>query len=184
MNVINHVNHPLFAVPGIIPKSASPFDSSANGASGTGTTSGSSSANSSSSASSSANSLIDPNSFITLLTTQLQAQDPTNPLDPTQLVSQLISMNTLQQTIQIQQDLATLDSLASGGTTGTTGTTGTSGAATGNAGATAAAAAANTSGSAASTLAALSNAFLNGSFASPSSAAAALYSNASQTPLF
>lgn len=45
------------------------------------------------------------NSFITLLTAQLQAQDPLNPLDPNQMVNELTSMNTLQQIIQIREDL-------------------------------------------------------------------------------
>ncbi len=46
-----------------------------------------------------------PNAFITLLTAQLQAQDPLNPMDPNQMVSELTSMNTLQETIQIREDL-------------------------------------------------------------------------------
>jgi flagellar basal-body rod modification protein FlgD len=53
-----------------------------------------------------------PNAFITLLTAQLQAQDPLSPLDPNQMVSELTSMNTLQEIIQIRQDL---DSLAAAG---------------------------------------------------------------------
>ncbi len=44
-------------------------------------------------------------SFITLLVAQLQAQDPTNPTDPTQFVAQLVQFNTLQQIIQIRQIL-------------------------------------------------------------------------------
>lgn len=51
---------------------------------------------------------LDPNSFITLLTTQLQAQDPLNPLSPDQMVSELTSMNTLQQLIQIRQGIDSL----------------------------------------------------------------------------
>ena len=59
------------------------------------------------------------NSFITLLTTQLQAQDPLNPLDPNQMVNELTTMNTLQQIMQIRQDLDALLAAAkgSGGTT-------------------------------------------------------------------
>jgi flagellar basal-body rod modification protein FlgD len=49
-----------------------------------------------------------PNAFITLLTAQLQAQDPLSPLDPNQMVSELTSMNTLQEIIQIRQDLDNL----------------------------------------------------------------------------
>ena len=48
------------------------------------------------------NSQLGPNSFITLLTAQLQSQDPLNPMDPTQMVNQLTQINSLQQLIQIQ----------------------------------------------------------------------------------
>src|SRR5271169_1795809 len=68
----------------------------------TGTTS------SSSSASNAPSNTLGPNAFITLLTAQLQAQDPLNPMDPNQMVDELTSMNTLQQIIQIRQDLDTL----------------------------------------------------------------------------
>src|ERR1700750_2947893 len=49
-----------------------------------------------------------PDSFITLLTAQLQAQDPTNPMDPNQMVDELTNMNTLQETIQVREDLDAL----------------------------------------------------------------------------
>src|SRR5277367_6432950 len=69
-----------------------------------------------------ASSTLDANSFITLLTTELQAQDPLNPLDPTQFVSQLTDLNSLQQLIQIRTDLDSLAGAVSGGsTTGGTG---------------------------------------------------------------
>ena len=62
-----------------------------------------------------------PNAFITLLTAQLQSQDPLNPMDPNQMVDELTSMNTLQQIIQMRQDLDTLvgtgQSAANGGST-------------------------------------------------------------------
>jgi flagellar basal-body rod modification protein FlgD len=57
------------------------------------------------SSSSDSNNQLGPNSFITLLTAQLQAQDPLNPLDPSQMVDQLTQINSLQQLIQIQSDL-------------------------------------------------------------------------------
>jgi flagellar basal-body rod modification protein FlgD len=57
-----------------------------------------------------------PNAFITLLTAQLQAQDPLDPLDPNQMVDELTSMNTLQETIQMREDLDTLVSETQGGT--------------------------------------------------------------------
>jgi flagellar basal-body rod modification protein FlgD len=55
-----------------------------------------------------------PNAFITLLTAQLQSQDPLNPMDPNQMVSELTSMNTLQQIIQIRQDLDAMANPPSG----------------------------------------------------------------------
>src|SRR5690348_11052582 len=45
------------------------------------------------------------NTFISLLTAELKAQDPTQPMDPTQMVSQMFSMNQLQQLIAINQTL-------------------------------------------------------------------------------
>jgi len=58
-----------------------------------------------------ANNLADPNLFITLLTAQLQAQDPTNPMSPEDMVQQLTEVNSLEQLISINQ---TLTNLASG----------------------------------------------------------------------
>ena len=40
-------------------------------------------------------------SFLTLLTAQLQTQDPLNPVDPTTFVSQLVQFNQLEQLIKI-----------------------------------------------------------------------------------
>jgi flagellar basal-body rod modification protein FlgD len=60
-----------------------------------------------------------PDAFITLLTAQLQAQDPLNPMDPNQMVTELTSMNTLQETIQIRQDM---DALVAAGKAAATGT--------------------------------------------------------------
>jgi flagellar hook assembly protein FlgD len=45
------------------------------------------------------------NDFITLLVTQLQQQDPTNPVDPNEFVTQLVQFNTLEQVMQINQIL-------------------------------------------------------------------------------
>jgi flagellar basal-body rod modification protein FlgD len=54
------------------------------------------------------NSLTDPNLFITLLTAQLQAQDPTNPMSPEDMVTQLTEVSSLQQLISINQTLTNL----------------------------------------------------------------------------
>jgi len=48
---------------------------------------------------------LDGNSFIQLLTAQLQAQDPLDPIDPTTFTTQLVEFNQLQQLIDINQTL-------------------------------------------------------------------------------
>lgn len=70
----------------------------------------------SSNSTTSSNNELDPNSFITLLTAQLQAQDPLNPMDPSQMVDQLTQINSLQQLIQIQSDLQQVLNQAPAGT--------------------------------------------------------------------
>jgi flagellar basal-body rod modification protein FlgD len=86
----------------------------------------------SSSSSSSPSNQLDANSFITLLTTQLQAQDPLNPLDPNQMVDELTNMNSFEQLLQIRQDLDTLVGAAQGTGSGTSGSSGTGGTGTGS----------------------------------------------------
>ncbi len=77
-----------------------------------------SSGSSSSSSGSSATNL--QGTFLNLLVTELQNQDPTSPVDPTAMVGQMVSLNQLDQLISINQTLQ--QSLASG-TTPTTGET-------------------------------------------------------------
>lgn len=62
--------------------------------------------------------------FMTLLTTQLQNQDPTNPVDPTQFVTQLAQFTTLDQVSQINSLLQTIvqGDLAPSGAQGSSGT--------------------------------------------------------------
>ena len=43
--------------------------------------------------------------FLKMLTTELQSQDPTSPMDPTQMVGQMFSMNQLNELIAINQTL-------------------------------------------------------------------------------
>jgi len=57
------------------------------------------------------------NTFLNLLVTELQNQDPTSPVDPTAMVGQMVSLNQLDQLISINQ---TLDNMSSG-TSGTSG---------------------------------------------------------------
>jgi flagellar basal-body rod modification protein FlgD len=108
MNIIHSIVNPLAS----LITGSSVATSKANDAS-TGSSPGSSTAAPSNS--------LNANSFITLLTTELQAQDPLNPMDPTQFVDQLTSLNSLQQLIQIQQDLAPSSGAPVTGTAGTSG---------------------------------------------------------------
>jgi flagellar basal-body rod modification protein FlgD len=43
--------------------------------------------------------------FLQLLVTELKSQDPTSPMDPTQMVGQMFSMNQLNSLLSIQQIL-------------------------------------------------------------------------------
>jgi flagellar basal-body rod modification protein FlgD len=49
--------------------------------------------------------LLNGDDFMTLLVAQLKNQDPTQPMDPTQFVTQLVQFNSLEQLIGIKQDL-------------------------------------------------------------------------------
>jgi len=49
-------------------------------------------------------------SFLNLLITELQSQDPTAPMDATQMVGQMVSLNQLDQLIAIHQILQGVDS--------------------------------------------------------------------------
>ena len=52
--------------------------------------------------------------FLQLLVTELQSQDPTAPMDATQMVGQMLSMNQLNELIAIQQTLQTAFPAAAG----------------------------------------------------------------------
>lgn len=41
--------------------------------------------------------------FLTLLMTELKTQDPTSPMDPTQMVGQMVQMNTLGEIMKIRE---------------------------------------------------------------------------------
>lgn len=51
---------------------------------------------------------LNESSFMTLLSAELQNQDPTNPMEPTQFVGQLIQLNQLEATLQIQSSVGHL----------------------------------------------------------------------------
>lgn len=78
------------------------------------------STNTSSSTQGSGDATITSTDFLTLLVTQLKNQDPTQPTDPTQYVSQLVGVNSLEQLIDVNKQLTSLG----GSTTNTTSTTG------------------------------------------------------------
>lgn len=76
--------------------------------------------NSSSAASNSSD--ITSNDFLTLLVSELKNQDPTQPTDPNQYITQLAQVNSLQQLISINQGIGTLDSaIPASGSPSTTG---------------------------------------------------------------
>lgn len=74
--------------------------------------SGSSATGSSDSATSTAS--ITANDFLQLLVTEMKNQDPTATTDPNQYINQLVQVNSLEQLIQINQDLTGGSSAASG----------------------------------------------------------------------
>jgi len=55
------------------------------------------------------NATITANDFLTLLVSELQNQDPTQPTDPDSYIQQLVGVNSLQQLISINQGIAALD---------------------------------------------------------------------------
>ena len=67
--------------------------------------------------------------FLQLLVAQIKNQDPLNPTDGTQFVSQLAQFSELEQVVAIRGDLdsqiAAATAATAAATTGTTGTTGT-----------------------------------------------------------
>ena len=75
------------------------------------------------SAASAADGLVSEQTFLQLLVAQLQHQDPTQPQDGTQFVAQLAQFSSLEQEIQMRQDLDTLAGSATASPTGGTQTT-------------------------------------------------------------
>ena len=60
-------------------------------------------------------------SFMTLLSAELQNQDPTTPMDPTTFVTQLAELNELQSTMQIQTSVGQIVNLLTTGQSSGTG---------------------------------------------------------------
>jgi len=90
---------------------------------------GSSSSSTSSAATNPGDPLANESTFLTLLVSQLQNQDPLDPTDSNQFVSQLTSYSQLEQLIGIHGNTTTLanDATATSASTTSTGTTPTTG---------------------------------------------------------
>ncbi len=67
---------------------------------------------------------ITSNDFLTLLVSELKNQDPTQPTDPNQYITQLAQVNSLQQLISINQGIGTLDTAIAGTSSPSTGSSG------------------------------------------------------------
>jgi len=91
------LNHPMTAGQALTGASAVPA-----AASTTGTDSGSGAG-----VSSSSDATISANDFLTLLVTEMQNQDPTADTDPNEYINQLVQVNSLEQLIDINQNLST-----------------------------------------------------------------------------
>jgi flagellar basal-body rod modification protein FlgD len=72
----------------------------------TSTTSGSNAASGSTASSSAATPPVTENMFLQLLVAQLQNQDPSNPADSTQFVTQLAQFQTMEQSLNQGQDIS------------------------------------------------------------------------------
>lgn len=100
-------------IQGFTPSVAAPqVAGSASAPRATSSSSSSSTSSSSSSLGTSASDL--QTTFLNLLVTELQNQDPTQPVDPTEMVGQMVSLNQLDQLMSINQ---TLDGMSAGTTT-------------------------------------------------------------------
>ena len=64
---------------------------------------------------------LNPSDFMTLLVAEIQNQDPTQPMDPTTFMSQLVDLNQLEQVTSINQVVQQFNTTSS--TSGTTPTT-------------------------------------------------------------
>ena len=65
-------------------------------------------------------STITASDFLTLLVSELKNQDPTQPQDPNAYIQQLVGVNSLQQLIQINQNVTTLSTTTAAGSSTTT----------------------------------------------------------------
>ncbi|HEY2858565.1 MAG TPA: flagellar hook capping FlgD N-terminal domain-containing protein [Terracidiphilus sp.] len=94
-------------------------------------TAGAATANSTAGANSTDPSTISGNDFLTLLVTEMKNQDPTSASDPNQYINQLVSVNSLEQLIQINETLQAGLALSQPTNQSTSASRGTSGASQG-----------------------------------------------------
>jgi len=85
------------------------------------TTATAGSTSSSPSSTTTTNNELSESSFLTLLSAELQNQDPTTPMDPTTFVTQLAELNELQSTMQIQTSVGQIVNLLTTGQSSATG---------------------------------------------------------------
>jgi len=105
-------------IQGFSPTMSAPMQAQAT--TSTGAASGSSGSSSSSSSTNGLSSTDLQSTFLNLLVTELQNQDPTQPVDPTEMVSQMVSLNQLDQLISINQTLTNMSGSSTSGTSGST----------------------------------------------------------------
>jgi flagellar basal-body rod modification protein FlgD len=113
--------NPLATPTGSLPGSSLGVRAKANDVSASGANAASSSSGDSSTSQTSLSSL--GSTFLSLLTQELQNQDPTAPMDSTQMVGQMISLNQLDQLASINQLLTTQFSGSTGSSAGPNTTT-------------------------------------------------------------
>ena len=113
------LNHQMTAGQALTAKAANPM---AAATAGTDPTSGTSSTDSAGGDSAT----ISANDFLTLLVTEMQNQDPTAQTDPNEYINQLVQVNSLEQLIDINQNLTTAIGGSGSTSTGSTSSTSTS----------------------------------------------------------
>jgi flagellar basal-body rod modification protein FlgD len=113
------LNHQMTAGQALTAKAANPM---AAATAGTDPTSGTSSTDSAGGDSAT----ISANDFLTLLVTEMQNQDPTAQTDPNEYINQLVQVNSLEQLIDINQNLTTAIGGSGSTSSGSTSSTSTS----------------------------------------------------------
>jgi flagellar basal-body rod modification protein FlgD len=98
MSILSSILQHAPAAQTLKPEAVLPQASAASSTSSSGTSSSSASADSAT---------ISANDFLTLLVTEMQNQDPTADTDPNAYINQLVSVNSLEQLIDINQTLST-----------------------------------------------------------------------------